>query len=332
MLTLTSADQTILKIANKAAKGRRLNVWLAYLLVTAIIVGIELARIYFLGGVPKDLPKFLFLPFFPVLLLSALCLQRYTGVYASVLSPIVAAATTGPVPHSLTLKIDLVPTLGFMAVGIIISLVFQSFSRLYQRHQFVSEQSEVLIRDLNHRVKNHLQAIAAMVHMSVSKVDEPSKDVLRAVASRLSVVARIYDRLHLDSENAAVRVPVSEFLGALCDDLLTGVIGERDITINRDLANEEITTAKAVPMGLLVNELVTNSLKHAFPEDEGSINVSFHRSDSDYVLEVCDSGIGGDWNKRGTGLKLIGLLAKQLDGQVEQTTKEGRCYTITFPA
>lgn len=328
MRTLSGLDQTVLKLITVSDRTRKIPTWLVYVLVTTAIVLDYMARIWFLGGIPKEVPKLAFLPFYPIIVLSAMFFGRYTGIYATVLSAFVAAATEGPMPNSLALRIDLVPTLAFIAVGFLMATIIESLAHLYDRFRVVAERSDILVRDLNHRVKNHLTAIAALVHLSKGKSDANGQEVLDTVASRLTVLARLYDRLHLDSDNASVRIDVHDFLSSICNDLASV---SPALHIDCDLEQMEITADKGVPLGLLVNELVTNSVKHAFPNGTGTVRVTFRPNGEGYVLQVEDNGVGGQLGIAGTGTRLIQSLSRQLEGKLETTINNGRCSTITFP-
>lgn len=330
MRTLSELDRLALRAVQFTSRARKTPTWVSYLLVTFVIIATELLRIKLLGGMPLSLPTNQYLPFYVIVLLSSLCLDRFTGIYATLLAAVVSSAVKGPIPGSIELKIDVWPTFGFISTGLVIAITVESLSHLFDRFKVVGERNEVLIRDLNHRVKNHLAAIASLVNMSRSDESASKDEVLSSVSSRLMVLARLYDRLKLDSDNAAVQVQASEFIPAICHEL-SHLVGNRLIDINSEVDSALITTAKAVPVGLVVNELVTNSLKHAFPNGQGQINVSLHQVGDGYELKVCDNGIGGQRGSSNTGSKLVQILVKQLNGKLDISYEAGRCTTISLP-
>jgi two-component sensor histidine kinase len=330
MHTLSKMDRLALRLVQLTHVTRKIHPALVYAAVTFLIIGTEMVRVWWLGGLPKELPTNQYMPFYIIVLLSALCFDRFSGIYATVLSSIVSASIKGPIPGSIELKIDVGPTVGFMVTGLMMAITIESLNHLYARHKKLADRNEVLIRDLNHRVKNHLAAIAGLVNLSRQNPEATKDDVLSSVSSRLMVLARLYDRLKLDSDNATVQVQATEFIPAICNEL-THLVGDRLIEVDSQVDPAFITTDKAVPVGLLVNELVTNCLKHAFPGGQGHVTVSLLKQADGYELKVCDNGVGGERGKSNTGSKLVQILVKQLDGKLDISYDAGRCTTITLP-
>ncbi len=196
-------------------------------------------------------------------------------------------------------------------------------------------QKDLLLYDINHRVKNHLQSVMATLSLSRrGMLDEAAREAIDATITRLSVLARVYDRLELKPGGEAV-VSAREFIEALCADLQPSLFDLRPVALRVQVANEEIELGRAVSIGLVINETLTNALKYAFPGDRaGNVLVSFEREQDEFRLEVTDDGVGLPLahHTAGTGTKLIRALAQQLGGTVEWRGPPGTQIVLRFAA
>jgi PAS domain S-box-containing protein len=196
------------------------------------------------------------------------------------------------------------------------------------------EQKDLLLYDINHRVKNHLQSVMATLSHSRRRMsDDAAREAIDNTITRLSVLSRVYDRLELKAGGEAV-VSAREFIRGLCADLEPSLIDLRPVALRVDSANEEIEIGRAVSVGLVINEALTNALKYAFPaERSGTILVNFKRQGSEFILEVSDDGIGRPppGESSGTGTKLIRALAQQLGGTLEWQSPPGTQLILRFP-
>jgi PAS domain S-box-containing protein len=216
-------------------------------------------------------------------------------------------------------------------VGIIRDI--QQRKEMEQELRTAGELNRLLLFDINHRVKNHLQALGALLLQAKRDVgDAKAQEVLTEVAGRLGVLARVYDRLHLDGGSTSVQA--REFIEALCLDLESGIVGTRPVVIRTHVdATIELDSQRAVAVGLIINELVTNALKHAFPEERsGVITVDLHRQEDGYCLEVSDDGIGTDEEAlgKGSGGKIIRMFTQQLGGKLLRQGPPGTTVRLCF--
>lgn len=204
---------------------------------------------------------------------------------------------------------------------------------LEQRLQATSELNRILLFDINHRLKNQLQAVGGMLQMAVREVQEPTaRSALATAARRLIVLARVNDRLHLQEDGARVRA--LEFIEPLCDDLRSGLIDGRPIAL-RTLIDPQIDLdpQRAVSVGLIINELVANALKYAFPDDrDGAVSISFDEVGREYFLVVADNGVGFDpaSSRQGSGTRLVRLLAQQLSAELSWSSDDGTRVQLRF--
>jgi PAS domain S-box-containing protein len=194
-------------------------------------------------------------------------------------------------------------------------------------------QKAVLLADLNHRVKNHLQSVSGLLDLASRRADSlaEARAALEAGARRLGVLGRVYTRLQIDRDKTVVEA--QRFLGELSEDLRASLVGERPVAVRIDSEALDIDSSRAALVGLIVNELVQNALKHAFPGDRaGTVRVGFSRGADDFRLTVADDGVGFDADTaKGSGKRLVRALVQQLGGSVERSGPPGTHYRIVFP-
>jgi two-component system, sensor histidine kinase PdtaS len=195
-----------------------------------------------------------------------------------------------------------------------------------------AQNRDVLLREMQHRVKNNFQLILASI--AIQKRRHPAGDVLRAldhVASRINAISLAHDQLAPHEEGQIVRLP--DYLRALCLSIKQQAEGV-DIDVQAD--ELELSIERAVPLGLILNEVATNSLKHAFgPDASGRISVKLVAGVGygEGRLTVSDNGRGiTASNPKGSGLKLIAALARQIGGSVDQESSDrGTTTSLIFP-
>jgi two-component system, sensor histidine kinase PdtaS len=198
-----------------------------------------------------------------------------------------------------------------------------------KRHE---EEREILFRELQHRIKNSLQMIVALLRIELRKGDP---DGFSRVTEAVQAISLAYDQLQ--GSRQIKQVSLDRYLGELCGDIMPRLIGSRPIQVESDIEAVRLDFEKAVVLGLIANELMTNSVKHAFGEDAGGIiKVAFHVEDGDGILEVEDDGQGpsiGDQAKPGMGSQLLPAMARQLDGalKVDTEPRPGTRHILRFP-
>jgi len=200
------------------------------------------------------------------------------------------------------------------------------------------KEREVLLQEIHHRVKNNLQVIASLINMQLRKLaDGPNRAGLQECKSRVEAIALIHEKLYQSRDYA--HVPFSEYARSLARSILhaTGV-SPANITLDVDVASILLPVDKAIPCGLILNELITNALKHAFPDGRrGSVRVELqHAATGNIVLAVSDDGVGmarEDDPRRSSslGLQLVAMLVEQLRGRLEVVRNGGMTFRSTFP-
>jgi PAS domain S-box-containing protein len=200
------------------------------------------------------------------------------------------------------------------------------------------EKREVLLQEVHHRVKNNLQVISSLINMQVRSLgDDASRDALHECQRRVQAMALIHEKLYQSKDYA--RVPFSEHARSLADSVFhaTGVSPE-GVSLDLDIQDVALAVDTAIPCGLILNELITNALKHAFPDGRcGTIRVELARTPGGEVrLAVGDNGVGlppgvSVHDSPSLGLHLVRMLARQLDARLEVEATRGTCFRLTIP-
>lgn len=190
--------------------------------------------------------------------------------------------------------------IGFSAVSIILSLfIYQRYrNRTIQSHLLeernklntrLIDQQTTLLSEAHHRIKNNLQVISSMLSMQIDHVDDPqARSALQACVDRVGNIALLHEKLQVGEEQKGINL--REYLNDLVRTL-SSASGRENCAIDLNIENVKFPIEVTLPIGLIVNELVTNSLKHAKPIDgEMHINVSLVSSKNDYALIVKDNG------------------------------------------
>lgn len=200
------------------------------------------------------------------------------------------------------------------------------------------KEREVLLQEIHHRVKNNLQVISSLINVQLSSLtDRSNAQALEDCRARVAAIALIHEKLYQSRDYA--QVPFSEYARSLVRSVFA-TSDLRNSTIKLDLAIDELSLSveAAVPCGLILNELVTNALKHAFKNRaSGTIAVWLRIVDSDQVrLTVKDDGVGFDkkldlGRPTSLGMQLVTIFAEQLDARLDMSGDGGAAFELTFP-
>lgn len=187
-------------------------------------------------------------------------------------------------------------------------------ARTYQLEQAL-EQKTVLLHEVDHRVKNNLQLISALMLLQARRADEASvRRALERMLERLNAISTVHRRL-FQSDDAA-SFDVAEFLRDLAADL-SGSTGREDIVVNLELEPVTVPANQAASLALMVNEVVSNALRHAFPEERaGRLTIQLTQRENGFCIRVDDDGIGRSDRPKGFGSTIIDLLGRQLKADI----------------
>jgi PAS domain S-box-containing protein len=206
-----------------------------------------------------------------------------------------------------------------------------------QRLRASLAEKEALLKEIHHRVKNNLQMIASLLDLQSEFLgQEDTKDVLVEMKTRVRSIAAIHELLYTAADFS--RIEFRRFVEKLAQDVIA-VQRKHATQVEVEIHAESVflDMTQAVPCGLIVNELLTNALKHAFPQGRsGKIEVSFGSEQKNWRLEVGDDGIGlpagiDPGNVNSMGFQLMQLLAQQLNGSLEVVRDAGTRFVIRFP-
>ncbi len=217
-------------------------------------------------------------------------------------------------------------------------LVIDNTDRKHAEEQIKSslKEKEALIREVYHRTKNNMQVIIAMLHLQTQSIeDENVLQMFKEMEHRIKTMALVHEKLYQAKDLS--RIDLKEYF----NDLLSLLVRSyRDLSggirINKDMDSVSVTIDSAIPCGLVINELISNSFKHAFPGDrKGEIKVGLKsKDDGGLEIRVSDDGVGMpdgfDYRKTGSmGLKsVISLTEHQLQGELDLFTDKGTEFRI----
>ncbi|WP_118856882.1 response regulator [Sphingomonas mesophila] len=196
-----------------------------------------------------------------------------------------------------------------------------------------NQRLEALLREVNHRVANSLQLVTTMVAMQARLLsDDAAKTALSDTERRIQAIAQVHRKLYTSGDVESVAM--NEYLAALVDELQatwSTPVGPRTITLEAEALR--LHTDKAVSLGVIVTELVTNACKYAYPENQsGEVRIRFARADDErFQLEVEDDGCGlTDEGPKGTGLgsKLISAMAHSLSSKLDYDRAHDGCRAV----
>ncbi|HUL62358.1 MAG TPA: histidine kinase dimerization/phosphoacceptor domain -containing protein, partial [Methanocella sp.] len=196
------------------------------------------------------------------------------------------------------------------------------------------EEKEVLLKEIHHRVKNNLQIISSLLSLQSGSYSGDPTRMFRESQDRIRSMALIHEKLYQSRDIA--RIDFAEYVGSLTAYLARSYVTRPGIAVDVDIAGVALGIDTAIPCGLIINELVSNALKYAFPDGRGGkVRVGLARAGGRLALSVADDGAGLppglDFRNAPTlGLQLVNTLVDQLEGSVELDATGGTKFKITF--
>src|SRR4051812_893420 len=189
------------------------------------------------------------------------------------------------------------------------------------RFAALAAEREVLLREVNHRVGNSLQIIASLLHLQASSAREDDvKVALTNAMGRVAAVAQVHRRLYTSHDLNSVLL--NQYLEALLEDLRRSAEGNRMSRLTLQAQQIEIDPDRAVAIGIIVNELVMNAVKYAYPDGAGPTHVVLTGQGDDLELSITDDGVGlavkADPRSTGMGQRIVSAMANKLDATVER--------------
>jgi len=229
-------------------------------------------------------------------------------------------------------------TVIFLATAILLGRYEKSKLRTGALRQKLQEK-ETLLKEVHHRVKNNLQTVSSLLSLQSRAIaDNKISSIIKGSQHRVVSMAMVHEMLYKRDDYSS-KIDLKPYIEELCSYLVRSVKGnDNNITSNLNISDCQLSIDTVIPLGLIINETVTNALKYGIPGDsKGEIAIGLHKNGSKtYELYLSDDGIGfpenvNPTNTKSLGLKLIHNLARQLRGSiVRDSSKKGTYYQITF--
>jgi len=203
------------------------------------------------------------------------------------------------------------------------------------RFAALAAEREVLLREVNHRVGNSLQIIASLLHLQAnSATQEGVKAALTNAMGRVAAVAQVHRRLYTSHDLKSVLL--NQYLESLLEDLRRSAEGNKMSRLTLKAEPIEIDPDRAVAIGIIVNELIMNAVKYAYPDGAGPIHVELKAEGDDLLLTISDDGVGlnvkVDPRSTGMGQRIVSAMAAKLEASVERDpAHSGTRVVVRFP-
>ncbi len=216
-----------------------------------------------------------------------------------------------------------------------INQMIEAIERSHKKLQDSVREKEVLLKEIHHRVKNNMQIVSSLLNLQSAYIkDESLREIFRESQNRILSMSLVHEKLYHSKDLA--NIDFNEYIRVLTHDLLQSYGASERIALIMDTEDISLGIDTAIPCGLIINELVSNALEHAFPDREGEIRIALHSYDSETELIVADNGVGmpEDVDFRDTdslGLRLVTILVEdQLQGTIRLERDGGTKFRITF--
>lgn len=221
--------------------------------------------------------------------------------------------------------------------------LLKTHHRLYTSKMEIAKQMnerETLLKEIHHRVKNNLQTVSSLLSLQSRSIEDPKmKSLIKSSQNRVISMAMVHEMLYM--RNDLSKIEYESYVQELADYLIRSLKGaDNHVKLNINISDIRLGIDTAIPLGLLINEAITNALKYGIKDDaEGEIIIELKKEKeqgADYVLNIGDNGVGfpetvNYKNTKSLGLKLIHNLARQLKGSISRDcSKKGTYYTVKF--
>jgi two-component sensor histidine kinase len=233
----------------------------------------------------------------------------------------------------------LVQWLGIGLVAILAGSLFFGY-RSYRNRTRINRllaarnaENELLLKEIHHRVKNNLQVVSGLLTLQSAQIDDPhTKAAMQESRNRVLSIGIVHQKLYQGTSLGAIEM--KDYFLNLSESILDSFGAEKRVTIECAMEKLDLDIDTAVPLGLIVNELLTNTLKYAFPKgQDGKVLIRLEKSKDGLLhLEVSDNGVGKSGITQGTGFgaQLLSLLTQQLSGSMREEIKNGTSIFFDF--
>ena len=202
-----------------------------------------------------------------------------------------------------------------------------------KRSDLLLMDKELLLKEIHHRVKNNLEVVSSLLALQSAQIDDPhTKEAMQEGQNRVHSIGIVHQKLYQGTNLGAIEM--KDYFINLSDSILDSFGAEKRVTIECAMELLDVDIDTAVPLGLIVNELLTNTLKYAFPGGQhGNVQIKLRKqADGILQLQVSDNGVGKSGIIKGTGFggQLIALLTQQLGGSMREEVKNGTHIYFEF--
>ena len=302
--------------------SQRFPILLRYGVTTVIVGAFLLLRL----GMAETAGIYAFFVFIPAVFLSSLLFDRGSGFLATALCTASVVYLLEPVGEFTVTRRHFIPVMFFALECVGIAVLCEALRRALERATTAERSKDLLFKELGHRTKNNLQMIASVLALQARAQKDPSlRAAFDAAVARVQVIGNAHDRLQPGGTEGSI--DLRDYLEDICGNLGDSLRDLRPVAVKVNVEPIMVETDKAVPLGLIVNELVTNCFKYAFPgNSEGEVEVTLRRAGKNEVeLTVRDNGIGCTSLDEGLGSRLVRLLVQQLGGTISREAAKPGC-------
>jgi two-component sensor histidine kinase len=203
------------------------------------------------------------------------------------------------------------------------------------RIETLLSEKELILKEVHHRIKNSMNTISSLLSLQEDSVKDASAILaLQDAGNRIKSMSLLYDKLYRSLDYT--EMSVKDYVSTLVDEVIANFPNNKIVTIDKDLQDFPLDVKRLQSLGIIINELLTNTMKYAFPgRDSGHISVSALSHDGHITITVQDDGVGVpesmDFrNSTGFGLQLVLMLSEQLKGTVEMAKESGTRFVVEF--
>jgi two-component sensor histidine kinase len=231
-------------------------------------------------------------------------------------------------------------TMVIIISGLLLLLLFLSYKAIQnnvKKNKLLQQQNrekEFLLKEIHHRVKNNLEIVSSLLALQSAEINDPKIiEAMQESQNRVHSMSMIHQNLYQGESLSSIEM--KGYFENLANYVLDAFGVENQVKVLFEMDRLELDVDTAIPIGLIVNELLTNSLKHAFPnEKEGTIRIGLNRKGAQLYMKVADNGVGttsfDKMQGSGFGTRLIQLLTQQLDGKINITIDKGTLVSFEF--
>jgi len=198
-----------------------------------------------------------------------------------------------------------------------------------------NSENELLLKEIHHRVKNNLEVVSSLLELQSNQIDDPhTKDAMLASQNRVHSIGIVHQKLYQGENLGAIEM--KDYFINLSESILDSFSAQKRVQVECAMSSLNVDIDTAVPLGLIVNELLTNTIKYGFPEGRnGKVQIKLeHGANGNLQTQVSDNGVGKSGSIKGTGFggQLISLLTRQLGGTIKEDSSNGTHIFFEFKA